>query len=334
MKESTRNEGQFLDESPRWTPSPRARGRFAGAAAVFAMALSSGTGRAAPPEGARTGDVGDAADAARANPGRTECLAAHRAAQELRQGGKLVAAQQKLLICSSASCPGPIISDCGTWIGELEQATPTIVVEVEVDGKEGSDAKVFLDGQPIADRSHAIKVDPGRHIVRAELPPFEPHEESVFTTEGLRLHVVSIKFASPRPASPPPMSPPSAPPADAASSRPVPVLVYSLLGVGAAGIAGFAVFDGIGRSRQGDLEQQCAPHCSDADLGPMKTFYVIGDVSLGVGIAALIGSAVAYLTRPVEKSPAVPVVSLDVGPVGGGAARRNTSWGASATMTW
>lgn len=328
MKQSTRNESEFLGARPRWMPLRRTRGCFVGAAAMFAMALSSGTGRAAP-----DGTPAGGADAARSSPGRTECLAAHRAAQELRQSGKLVEAQQKLLICSSASCPGPVISDCGTWIGELEQATPTIVLEVQIDGKEASEAKVFLDGEPIADLSHAIKVDPGRHVVRAELPPFEPHEESVFAAEGLRMRLVSIKFVSPKPASQPPMSPASSLPSDATSSRPVPVLVYSLLGAGVAGLAGFAVFGEIGRSKQGDLERQCAPQCSDGDLGPMKTFYLIGDVSLGVGLAAMVGAAVAYFTRPVEMPAAAPVVSLDLGPVGG-IGRRNNSWGASATMSW
>jgi hypothetical protein len=48
------------------------------------------------------------------SPSRAECLDAHRNAQELKQSAKFMEAQEHLLVCSSGSCPGAIISDCGT----------------------------------------------------------------------------------------------------------------------------------------------------------------------------------------------------------------------------
>jgi hypothetical protein len=99
------------------------------------------------------------------------------------------------------------------------------------------------------------------------------------------------------------------------------------------GLGGFAVFGGLGRAKQSDLERSCEGHCTDHDLSLMKTEYLIGDVSLGVGIAALVGAAVVYFTRPDEKPRTVSLVSLDLGTVGGNSSR-NRFWGASATMGW
>jgi hypothetical protein len=306
-------------------------GRVVGAAAALAMALVSTTGKAAPPEAP---SAGEGAEPGHSAPGRAECLGAHRAAQELKQSGKLVEAQQQLLICSSATCPGPVISDCGSWIAELEQATPTIVFEIEVNGKEATEAKLFVDRAPVADWSHAVKVNPGHHVVRAELPPFEPHEESVFMAEGRRMRLVSVKFASSTPApQPPAANEPSTSAPTPPAGRPVPVVVYPLLGAGVAGLAGFAVFGGMGRAKQTELQQTCGSRCSDGDLGSMKTNYLIGDVSLGVGVAALVSAAVVYFTRPGESPHTASILSVEAGPIGG-VARHNLSWGASATMSW
>jgi hypothetical protein len=294
---------------------------------ALAMALTTASGEAAPPAVSA-----ESSESARLSPDRAACLSAHRAAQELRQSSKLVEAGQKLLICSSASCPGPVISDCGTWINELEEATPTLVFEIEVNGHAATEAKVFVDDVPVADWSHAVKVDPGTHTVRAELPPFDAHEEKLLMAEGHRRRLVSITFASSKPPQQPPVDTGLKESPGGSPERPVPVVVYPLVAAGVLGLAGFGVFGGLGRAKQNDLERSCESHCTDHDLSLMKTEYLIGDVSLGVGVAALIGAAVVYFTRP-EKPRTVSLVSLELGTVGGNAAR-GRFWGASATMGW
>ncbi len=302
---------------------------FVGAATALVMASMATVAMADPPQAAAAVAGADATQASA--PDRTSCLGAHRAAQELRQSGKLVEASAQLVICSSQSCPGPVISDCGTWIGELEEATPTLVFEVDADGKETQEAKLFVDQEPVTDWSHALKVNPGRHVIRAELPPFEPHEETVIAIEGRRMRLVSIQFASPKAAIA------DARPTPAAEApterRPVPVIVYPLLGAGIVGLAGFGVFGGIGRAKQTSLQQTCAPGCSDSDLQPMKTAYLVGDVAAGVGAAALVSAALFYFTRPTESQHQVGLRSFDVGPIQG-VARGDRPWSASATMTW
>lgn len=268
-----------------------------------------------------------------AQPTRTQCLEAHRSAQELKQSSKLVEMQEQLQVCSSATCPGAIITDCGNWITELEQLTPSMVFEIRADGKEALDAKVLVDGQPVLDRSHAFKVNPGRHTVRVELPPFEPQDQDVVLPEGQRMRLISVEFASKKPQTEPAAAAP-APPPPRELVRPTPIAVYPLLVLGVAGLGSFGAFSFLGKSEQNDLEKTCAPHCKDSDLKTMKRWYAVGDVSAGVGAAALLGAAVLYLARPTKEADRVESgFSFGVGPVGLERSA-SSSVGLRAARTW
>jgi hypothetical protein len=295
------------------------------------FAFISGTAGAAPARA--TPPTGESAPpAGTSRPGRAECLAAHHQAQELKRSDKLIEAQQQLLICSSETCPGALIADCGAWIAEVEQITPSMVLEVRLDGKQVDGANLFVDRQPITDWSHAVKVNPGRHLVRAELPGLEPREQNVVLPEGQRLRLISIDFKSPEPAparGPTERSAPDPGPAE----RPVPTVVYPLLGVGVAGLASFAAFAVVGRSKQTDLERSCQPRCTDSDLAPMKTAYLIGDISAGVAVAALFGAAAFYFSRAPEKSAPAPALSIELVPFGTMASRQ-PAWGGRVTTSW
>lgn len=263
---------------------------------------------------------------AEAPPTRNECLDAHRTAQELRKDGKLLESQEKLLICSSESCPGALITDCGKWLTELEQATPSVVFEVRVDGKDENGARVELDGKTLADWSQAVKVNPGRHEVRVTVDGFEPYVESVLTPEGQRLKMISAEFKKPvAPAAAPELAPKRV-----ELSRPTPPAAYVLLGAAVVGAGGFATFAAMGKTKQNQLDNDCLKvmPCTDADLAPMKKLYLVGDISAGVGAAALIGAAVVYFTRPTVEttSPA----TFQVGGIGASPA----SFGLWASRRW
>ncbi len=298
-------------------------------AALGALLLAASTARAEPAgskakSGPATNDPNQ--------PTRAQCLEAHRNAQELKQSGKLLETQAQLLICSSGSCPGAIISDCGNWIAELEQTTPSMVFEIRVGGKEAFGAKLLVVGELVADRSHALKVNPGRHAVRVELPPFEPQEQDVVLPEGQRMRLISVAFTSktrePAPAPAPVLPPPRQ------TERPTPVVVYPLLALGVVGLGSFGVFAGLGKSEQNELEKGCAPRCRDDDLSKMKRWYTIGDVSAGVGAAALLGAAIVYLARPTKEVDRTAAgLSFGVGSVGQGASAVG-SFGLNATRRW
>jgi hypothetical protein len=307
---------------------PRAALSFAGVAAGLLLSQSA---TAADPTPAKPKSA-EASASDPSQPSRAQCLDAHRNAQELKQAGKLLEAQEHLAICSSGSCPGVVIADCGNWLADLEQSTPSMVFELRLDGKEATLANVFVDDKPVADRTHAVKVNPGRHTVRVELPPFEPHEEDVVLPEGQRMRLISVQFTSkpketasaPAEATPPPKQ----------RVRPTPVLVYPLAVLGVAGLGSFGAFAFLGKSEQTKLEDGCAPRCTNGELSPMKRWYTIGDISAGVGAAALVGAAIVYLARPTHEVESESAhVTLGVGPVGLRGATAS-SVGLTASRTW
>ncbi len=241
---------------------------------------------------------------------RAECLSAHTRAQELKKQSKFVEANEFLSICSGAVCPGAIIEDCATWMSDLETITPSMVFQVHVDGKEAPLAKIEVDGKVVEDEDKVsgVQVDPGLHKVTATLPDRAPMTQSINLPAGQRMRLVSFEFEDERPMA-----------ADAGVipqedvSRPVPVAVYPLVGVGVVGLAGFGVLASLSKAEQNDLGKRCSPDCSDDDLSKMKTMYLIGDISAAVGVAALITAGVVYLARPKRRESAPPV-SLMVAP--------------------
>ena len=306
---------------------PRAVLSFVGVAA--GLLLSPGASAAEPGPAKPKSAEAPAGDPSQ--PSRAQCLDAHRNAQELKHGGKLLEAQEHLAICSSGSCPGVVISDCGTWLADLEQSTPSMVFELRLDGKEASRASVFIDDKPVVDRTHAVKVNPGRHTVRVELPPFEPHEEDVVLPEGQRMRLISVQFTS-KPKEAARAVDTAAPPKQLV--RPTPVLVYPLGALGIVGLGGFGAFALLGKSEQTKAEDGCAPRCSDAEVSKMKRWYTVADISAGVGAAALVGAVIVYLARPTrEVDRESAKVTLGVGAVGLRDSAAN-SVGLTASRTW
>lgn len=238
---------------------------------------------------------------------RMECLEAHRSAQQLKLENKFVEARQYLKTCSAVACPGVIIKDCAAWVTDLEEVTPSMVFQVHLDGTDASQAQVEVDGILVEDRMNAVQVNPGQHTVVATVPGMDPITQTVSLPVGQRMRLVSFNFKSTSSdlglVSPP----------EDVVSRPRPAAVYPLLGLGVAGLAAFGVFTGLGMQEQNELEDGCAPTCTDEDLSKMKTMYLIGDISAGVGAAALVTAGIVYLTRPKVRESA-PRVSLSVDP--------------------
>lgn len=254
-------------------------------------------------------------------PTKDQCIESHRSSQQAQNEGKLVHARELARTCTSLACPGLLISDCARWLSDLDQRIPSVVFEVRLDGNPNRSARVVADGNSVGEwtRGEALRMDPGEHQFKFELPNHESIIQNVLLAEGMRYRVVTAEFKSPvekevpAPISAPvPAAEPKAP-----RERPTPTIVYPLLGVGALGVAGFATFGLIGKSKEDKLKTSCSPNCTDDDLSPMKTQYLIGDIALGVGAASLITAAVIYITRP-EKD--APMTTVGFVPLPGGAA--------------
>ncbi len=278
------------------------RSALAAAVMVVSAAVTSPV-RAEEASAAEAGDAnGDAA--------RQQCFAAHGEAQELRKRGQLLEAQAQLQLCSRAECPGVIIEDCGRWMGDVEAETPSMVFEVTVDGKDAPDATITVDGALVEDKVRGFQVNPGSHTVRATLPPHEAITRTVTLPAGQRMRLVSFEFQSA-----PGAAAEQAPFMTEQVTRPTPTMVYPLLGLGIAGLATYGVLAGLGKTEQGRLEETCAPSCTDDDMSSMKRMYLIGDISAGVGAAALLTAGIIYLVRPTVRE-SVPQVSVAVDPRG------------------
>jgi hypothetical protein len=237
------------------------------------------------------------------------CVDAHVAAQRLRRDGKLRAAREQLVSCARTSCPQVLVRECAGWLSEVEATIPSVVFEAtDETGRDLVDVRVEVDGQLLLARlgGSAVEMDPGEHQVRWTHPERKPVEQAVVVREGDRGRRISARLE--------PLVAPSAgggAVVAAAEERPVPVATWVLAGVGVAGIGAFGVLGGIGLSKEGDLDaRRCAPNCPSEDVDSVRTTFLIGDIALGVGVAALAGATVFYLTRP-----AVPASAARPSPV-------------------
>jgi hypothetical protein len=235
------------------------------------------------------------------------CIAQHESAQTFRKTGKLLEARDATLVCSRDECPGAIRSDCVEWLDLVSKTIPSLVVRAKLDDKDVFDVRVSIDGKLI--KSHLdgapFELNPGAHSVRFEYAGFDPLEQQILVLEGEKNRVVAANFAKAVPVSAQPLQRPAEhdAPAPVDTYRPTPVLTYVLGGVAVLGVAGFASFGTLGQQKKKDLESSCRPVCSDNDLQPVRTQFILADASLGLAIASTVVAGVLYFTRPAKPLP-------------------------------
>lgn len=247
-----------------------------------------------------------------APPTKEACVAANEAAQDLRQAGKLREARDKLLLCVSDACPGPVREDCAQRLNDVNAAMPTIVFEVkDTNGNDVGAARVTMDGQPLVDRvtGGALPIDPGQHRFAFDDGGRLAHaEETVVVREGDHDRHVRVVLAAT-----------GVTPATAQATGEGSTQRTIGLAVGGAGVVGLVVgsvfglvakstYDNAlqngchgnpnGCSQQGEQDGQTAH--TQATISTVG--FIAGGVLLGTG-------AVLYFTAPragaVEIAPAV-----------------------------
>jgi hypothetical protein len=245
------------------------------------------------------------------------CTAAYTSGQRLRKKGELLAARKQLTSCASPACSPVLRDDCTRWLAEITSLIPSLVIAAR--GPSGDDAmevRVLVDGSLLADRIGGVplEVDPGPHRLRFEMQGAQPVEKEVVVREGERARRIDVAFV-PASASTPTETTPAEPQQPV---RPVPTLAWVLGGVGAAALVVGIGFEIDGLTRRSTLGA-CFGGCSADDVNAAKRSFAIGDVSTGVGVAALAAAAFVFFTRPPSQAPAASALGLDVVPTRQGA---------------
>lgn len=264
------------------------------------------------------------ADAAAAPDDREQCANAAEQAQQFRDEGKYRRAREQMLSCARDACPGPIKSDCGKWLSELDRDAPTVVFGARDAKGDLFDVKVSMDGLLIQERldGKPVLVDSGEHTFKFESAKDGVKEEKVLVRAAEKARAITVVFGSNVPASGGSGSSGAKGGADRGTSPPaqeegsiVPALVVG--GIGVLALGSFAFFGATGSSDVDDL-QKCRPNCKEEDVDSARTKLIIADISLGVGIVALGVATYMFLTRPkVDTSKVVTTAAAERRPTTG-----------------
>jgi hypothetical protein len=255
---------------------------------------------------AQTSPVG-AQPASEGKDAKKVCIGQHESAQTFRRTGKLLEARDAAVVCAREECPAVVRTDCADWMESVGRTIPTLVIRAKVDDRDLLDVNVLVDGKLV--KSHLdgtpFELNPGAHKLRFEHANLDPIEQEILVLEGEKNRVLSVNFAKVGPALAQPIPTPAAreEPTTVETYRPIPVLTYVLGGVALAGAGGFAAFALSGQSEKKSLESSCRPICTDEELEPVRTRFMLADASLGIAVVSAVASGVLYFTRPTKPVP-------------------------------
>jgi hypothetical protein len=174
----------------------------------------------------------------------------------------------------------------------------------------------------------ALYVDPGTHHVTASAPGFETFTVTVTLPEG-KTETIAVPNLAARPAAS--VAPTVENPAQPAEPEPAPtgpiarsrkLLAFGLGGAGVVAVGVSLVFGSQASSKKSDAEKLCGPDLACTDMAAFtqskqlmndaKSKATLSTVLFGVGLAAIAGGVVVWVTAPREPERAtahlVPVV--------------------------
>jgi hypothetical protein len=235
-------------------------------------------------------------------PSKEQCIEANVETQRFRLAGKLRQARRAAIVCSSAACPAPVQAECAGWVRQLDQQLPRVVFHAfAANGRRLAQVRVFVDGELVATQldGRSVPVDPGTHqfrFVRADGSELTLRET---VAEGQLRRSLDARFVD----APAPQAEARREPADESFSPVVP-----LLGVGVLGAASFAFFALRGSALERERRDDCAPNCTRDETLPVRTSYIIADVSLGISLLALGAAAWFAFSDPAPRSAKPPAL--------------------------
>jgi hypothetical protein len=247
--------------------------------------------------------------------GKMACIAAHGDSQELRKANKLRDARAKLVTCANERCPGVIRKECAGWLGEVDQALPSVVIVAkDPRGGELRNVTVKVDGETLATKldGTALTLDPGIRKFHFETSGAPALDQELTIRAGEHDREIAITLGAAAPTPTPGTT--SASTNDHATGG-APIAAYVLGGIGVVGVAGFAFFGLDSMSKKSKLDP-CKPNCAQSDVDAVKKDYLFANISLGVGVVGLGAATYLLLTRD-KGEPAATGASgprLDVAP--------------------
>jgi hypothetical protein len=236
---------------------------------------------------------------------KNECVSASERAIGLKSAGRLREARDQLVRCGRDECPGILREDCATGLRTIDDRLPTVVFGArDESGKDIVDAKILVDdesGGGSAIDGRARTFDPGRHEVHVLRGAAVVANEIVVLREGEKNRVVSITLKGP---------PKKASTETAPSGLAIPPYLPIILG--SVGIVGLGIAGGLSLhldTRIDEAKGSCAPGCSPDERASLSTQLVAANVSMIVGITALLAAGATFLLMKMGPPPPTKAAS-------------------------
>jgi hypothetical protein len=228
---------------------------------------------------------------------REVCAASAEQAQQLRDEGKYRRAREQMLVCARDVCPGPIKSDCGKWLSELDHDAPTVVFGARVGTQDIVDVKVSIDGVIVTERldGKPVLADSGEHTIKFERADGSAAKEEKYLIRAAdKARQITVTVPGGNTGSQDGDGNAQTSSSGGEGSIVPPIVVG---GIGVLALGSFAIF-GMGGKNDVDDLQKCKPNCDADKVDSARTKLIIADISLGVGIVALGVAAYMFITRP------------------------------------
>jgi hypothetical protein len=259
--------------------------------------------------------------AARAEDVKRICVNASTAGQMQRDEGKLLDAREQLLRCAREDCPAVVKSSCAEWLTDIEAQIPSIVVRVlDTSGNDRTDLRASVDGKQLKLDGKPAPLDPGEHVIAVDTPEGARKEQKVLVVVREKSRLITLQIAA-RPLSDSAIAPSpesSEPPARPEPAR-IPLGAFVVGGVGVIALGSALYFGLAAKSDYDRLDRECAPRCNPDDTQAARRKAVVSDVSLGIGVAGVVGG-VAWAILGSRRSSAAPTATtrLDIQPLADG----------------
>lgn len=244
---------------------------------------------------------------------KLECVHAFERAQQERNLGHYLGAREQLLHCGEPRCGEIISSECSRLFALVEPAIPSVVFSArDATGSDKLDVSVSSEGQLLSAHldGKATPLDPGlRHFSFAS-PGFPSIEREVLIRAGDKYRTIEVTFGT-LPVLPLTGVSQQRPGGEAPLAHtPIPTWSYVLGGAALVGSGTFVVLRMLASNEYDVLAKRCSPNCSEDDVDPVERKYLLSNVALGLGAAALTGAVTIYLLRG-DDSAGRPSLGLD-----------------------